>query len=348
MSKLSRARVQRDRLSGSNAQARPLENVLLLAFSLLLASCVTGEPSITTDAIDSKQSKTSPDADQTAEDAQEAIASAVPDTDIFVFHIDPDTAEIVTGFQANVTQRAGYDNQPKYLPGGNSFLFSSILDGRQSDVYRYDDAREQLVQVTSTAVSEYSPTPRPDGSFSAVVVEEDGTQRLWTYTGGGEGANAIRGDVTGIGYHAWLDEQLAVFIVSEPLMHLDVIGASDTSRYTLAVNPGRSLHALPDGNGFSFVQHLENESSRLNSWDGERIQWLANMPEGVEDMTWLPDGRALTVSNGHLMVWSDDARSWRQAADLSTWLPGEVTRLAINDAATRLAIVSQMSKAETE
>ena len=326
---------------------------ILLCVVVCISSCVTGA---TGDAASSAEAQTTKPADnETAantqesadDDPQQDIASAVPDTDIFVFKIDPDSAQIVRSFDANVTNRAGYDNQPSYLPGSNNFVFSSILDGRQSDVYEYQEDSKALVQRTATALSEYSPTPLASGGFSSVVVEADGTQRLWRFSPTGRALAPIREDVTGVGYHAWLaDNQLALFIVDEPLMHLDVVDASDSLRYTLAVNPGRSLHARPGTNTLSFVQHLEGEAARLMNWDGTRIEALVTMPEGVEDLTWLPDGRALTVANGQLLVWTPGAKGWQSRFNFGTRFPGEVTRLAVNDRATRLAIVSSMTPSD--
>ncbi|MFK8030396.1 MAG: hypothetical protein AB8G18_09155 [Gammaproteobacteria bacterium] len=321
----------------------PHQPVKAVCFGLILSlmcSCAVVE---TPDSTADTQPATQAVKDDNDSDPQAAIASDVPDTDIFVFQIDLAAAQLVVSFDANVTSRAGYDNQPGYIPGTNDLLFSSILDGRQSDVHRYVESSGVLTQITTTELSEFSPTPLAQGGFSAVVVEEDGTQRLWRYAESGNAVESIRGDVTGVGYHAWLkNDQLGLFIVDEPLMHLDVAGVSDTSRYTLAVNPGRSLHARPVTETLSFVQHREGELSRLMDWDGEKVTALVDMPEKVEDMTWLPDGRAITISNGKLLAWATGDKQWQEVADLSAYLPGDVTRLSVNDSGTRLAVVSSM------
>ena len=43
-------------------------------------------------------------------------AAQVPSTDVFVFRVDGTSL----GDPLRVTDREGYDNQPKFLPGGNS------------------------------------------------------------------------------------------------------------------------------------------------------------------------------------------------------------------------------------
>ncbi|MEM7081861.1 MAG: hypothetical protein AAF465_03940 [Pseudomonadota bacterium] len=321
----------------------------LLTTLAVVTACMPSALPPDTSEIDPQSESVDHDAvadEASTDDAQQAIAATVPDTDIFVFVINPATDAIATRFLANVTQRAGYDNQPAYVPGTNDFLFASILDGRQSDVYRFHSRDRSLSQVTSTSLSEYSPTPI-DSGFSAVVVEGDGTQRLWRYDALGEADVPIREDVTGVGYHAWLpDDQLALFVVDQPLMHLDVVTVQSTERYVLTVNGGRSLHRRPDTGTLSFVQHLPGAPSRLMDWNGSELTFLVDMPVDVEDLTWLPDGRALTVVDGKLLSWSPGDESWQAHADLSTYLPGTVTRLAVNDTATRLAIVSSMPPLE--
>ena len=94
---------------------------------------------------------------------------------------------VSVGVPVNVTARPGYDNQPFFLPNGRAFLYTSIREDSQADIYRYDIAARTSIRLTSTRESEYSPTPLPDGSgFSAVRVEADSTQRLHPFQFQGE------------------------------------------------------------------------------------------------------------------------------------------------------------------
>ena len=85
-----------------------------------------------------------------------------------------------------MTNRAGYDSQPYFLPDSSGFLFASIGDDGQADVYSYDLSSGAVARLTDTPESEFSPTPMTDGGFSTVRVEMDQAQRLWAFDNDGE------------------------------------------------------------------------------------------------------------------------------------------------------------------
>ncbi|HXI35270.1 MAG TPA: hypothetical protein VNH63_14395, partial [Gemmatimonadales bacterium] len=73
-------------------------------------------------------------------------AAQVPATDIFVATLKG----WQVGTPVNVTHRAGYDNQPGFLPGGRAFLYTVIGDDAQADIYRYDLAAGKSTRLTTT------------------------------------------------------------------------------------------------------------------------------------------------------------------------------------------------------
>src|SRR5258706_3624081 len=105
-----------------------------------------------------------------------------PATDIYLAELRVSHGRASVGVPVNVTARPGYDKQPMFLHDGRAFLYTSIREDSQADIYRYDIARRTSSRVTATRESEYSPTPLPDGTgFSVVRVEADSTQRLWAF-----------------------------------------------------------------------------------------------------------------------------------------------------------------------
>src|SRR6266850_1590572 len=93
-------------------------------------------------------------------------------TDIFVIDLRTTPGgKLKLGRPVKITNWAGYNNQPSFLPDGKSILYTSIRD-KQADIYRYDLRAAATTQITNTAESEYSPTLMPDGkSISVVRVE---------------------------------------------------------------------------------------------------------------------------------------------------------------------------------
>src|SRR6266550_6831098 len=130
-------------------------------------------------------------------------AQGPPSTDIFLVPLSIEDGRPVVGMPINVTNRPGYDNQPSFTPDGRAFLFTSIHDGGQSDIYRYDLASKQITRVTTTPESEYSATVMPGGErFSVVRVETDSTQRLWSFALNGSDPKVVLEALKPVGYSA--------------------------------------------------------------------------------------------------------------------------------------------------
>src|SRR5947209_1280001 len=93
---------------------------------------------------------------------------APPATDIFVIDLTTSPGgKLKLGQPVKITNWAGYNNQPSFLPDGKSILYTSIRD-KQADIYRYDLRAASTTQVTNTPESEYSPTLMPDGKSISV------------------------------------------------------------------------------------------------------------------------------------------------------------------------------------
>src|SRR5829696_8894698 len=146
-------------------------------------------------------------------------------TEVFLAPLTAAGGQLAVGKPENISNSAGYDNQPFFAPGGETIFFTSArgeatskCGSPQTDVYRFDVASRNVVRVTDTPDCEYSPTVPPDGKHLSVIqVEPDGTQRLWKFTIDGRSPTLVLRDVKPVGYHAWLDEgTLALFVLGQP------------------------------------------------------------------------------------------------------------------------------------
>ncbi|MFK8016076.1 MAG: TolB family protein [Gammaproteobacteria bacterium] len=274
-----------------------------------------------------------------ADDANAAIAATVPSTDIVMIRLAPLLAGEAVPAATVVTQRRGYDNQPSFSPDGRSVWFSSISDDQQADVFRYDMASGRIARVTQTAESEYSPTPLGGGAFSCIQVALDGTQRLWRYTDGVPEA-AIRADITGVGYHAWLrPEMLALFIVDEP-MRLETVTLDGAPPRTVATNIGRSLHRTSRGT-LAYVQKDADGRGTLLEYDPESNagRLRAKLPVDGEDLVWLADGSALIANGRSIYRLPSAGSSWQELGDLTRSVAGDISRMAVSPNGEWLALV---------
>lgn len=273
-----------------------------------------------------------------------AVASAhgqgAPSTDIWLVTLDLNASPPTLGEPRNLTDRDGYDNQPLFEPEGDSLLFTSQRDG-QTDIYKARLSIAPIQQLTHTAESEYSATVMPNGhEFSVIQVESDGTQRLWAFRRDGSAARLLLENVAPVGYHAWTpDQALALFILGEPatlqLADLHADGAS-----VMAEDIGRSLHALPDGSGFSFLQRVDGVW-RIRALDlaSGNLTELGLPFEESQDMAWTPDGRIVMASGSQVAIRSIEG-DWQVIGNLADAGLSELTRVAVHPDGDFLAVVA--------
>lgn len=279
-----------------------------------------------------------------------AQARATASEDIFVVEVTVSRGKFQFGRPANITARAGYDNQPSFLPDGRSLLYTSQREGEQTDIYRYDFADGQSTRLTATPESEYSPTPVPGGKFFSVVrVEADKTQRLWKFPLAGGGApSLVLPNIKPVGYHLWLDARtLALFVLGgEGRPNTLQLAPTDNSFLdTIHVNIGRALHLVPRREAFSFVHKISPDQWVIKTFDlkTKRSAAIAPTLPGSEDLTWTPRGTILSAQDSKLYELDPaaPAPAWQLLADFSAAGLKRITRLALSPKADRLALVAQ-------
>jgi hypothetical protein len=246
----------------------------------------------------------------------------------------------------NITDRAGYDNQPSFAADGASVFFTSVRDDAQADIYRYDVRTRATARVTATAPeSEYSATPIDGGrAISVVRVERDSAQRLWRFPLDGAAPTVILERIRPVGYHAWVDDHtLALFVLGSP----NSLQIADTRRGTadtLATGIGRSLHRIPGSARVSFVRKVSATEWWIESLDPKTRarERLVRLPDGVEDHAWLADGSVVCGRGSRLLRWSrGGGDDWRELADFSGAGIQGITRLAVSPQGDRIAFVAE-------
>jgi dipeptidyl aminopeptidase/acylaminoacyl peptidase len=267
-----------------------------------------------------------------------------PATNIFLVDLRTTAAgNLKPGQPVKITDWAGYNNQPSFLPDGRSILYTSIRD-KQADIYRYDLSGATTTQVTNTPESEYSPTVMPDGkSISVVRVEADGTQRLWKFPLAGGGPALILENIKPVGYHLWIDaDTLALFILGKPNT-LQLVDVRSGKAERIADNPGRILRRVPHQNKFSFVQKVSDQEWLVKIFDlkTHSIATFIKTFPGAEDYAWTPSGVLLMANGSKLFSRKESDFAWVELADFGNAGLKNITRIAINPKGDKIAIVAR-------
>ena len=263
-----------------------------------------------------------------------ASAQAAPDPDIFLVTITLTGKLAVTGAR-NLTNRAGYDNQPNWSRDGRTLFFTSQRGDGQADIYRIGGTgTDTAVRVTLTSPeSEYSATPIPGkNAISVIRVERDSTQRLWSIPLDGSASSVILERIKPVGYHTWVsDTLLALFVLGSPntlQLASTITGRADT----ITTSIGRSLRTTRDGQ-VSFVHKVSNDEWWLTLLDPTTRQQkrLVRMPRRVEDYDWTPGGIVL-IGEGSVLKSYDPQRGgdWETVADLAPLGLTGITRLSVS------------------
>ena len=137
------------------------------------------------------------------------LAEEPPNSDIVLFDITRADGRMKLTHPKVVAKSPGYDNQPFFGEDSQSVYFTRIEDGNADLwVWSPESGEENL---TASDWSEYSPTvvPNSQGLLSTVVVEEDDTQRLWTFSPYA-GFQLLFPLIQPVGYHAWSGEKVAL------------------------------------------------------------------------------------------------------------------------------------------
>lgn len=278
--------------------------------------------------------------------------NAPPSTDIYLAPLTTRGAKLVVGRPINVTKRHGYDNQPAFTPDSRSMLFTSVREDGQADIYRYDLRNRTTTRVTATPESEYSATVYGDGTrFSVVRVERDSTQRLWSFALDGSDPRPVFESIKPVGYHAWIDSTTAaLFILGNPNT-LVVADIRSPIVDTVARDVGRSLVALPNGGGFSFLERMRDSTWALTAVDVRRTRTgrhlmvlpVARMAAGAEYVAWLTPRQAISGVDGKLILWSRERGplSWSELTNLARHGVRRISRLAVSPDHRWLAIVGE-------
>ena len=286
-----------------------------------------------------------------------ALQPVPPDTEIYLATLSSREERLVIGSPVNISNSAGYDNQPAFTEDGKTILFTSARGGTSksgssrptpTDIYAYDIGSAMVRRITATPEGEYSPTLTPDGRHISVVrVEADGTQRLWRFTREGRDPSLVLPDIKPVGYHAWVDQRrLALFVLGEPPT-LQLTSTSGEAS-VMAKGIGRSILRIPGG-GVSYVQ-VEGgteEARRLTVMeldpDTRLTRPLVAAVAGAAeaDLAWMRDGTLLMAHAGTLYSWRRGRTGWVAAADLAALGLRNVSRIAVSPAGDRISIVAQ-------
>ncbi len=284
------------------------------------------------------------------------LAQAPPNTNIYLFDlIAADTNDyqlaqpkFLTNFNAS-----GYNNQPVFINNDEMMLTVQVPGESQTDLYHLNLADRVKTRFTGTYEGEYSADlmpalrgkiPNPQISCVRVATDENKTQYLWQYPfDRSSQGSAILEDLTGVGYYAWSSiSKVVLFIVGEPHT-LVAVDLKTNDQVTITSNIGRCLRKFPNGD-IAFVHMIDEKTWLLKRLNMSTYQpeLVTAMLEGVEDFALLKDGTFLMAQGSKIYKFNRSKDiSWKEIADLSRYGLRDISRMAVNAAGDKVALVNE-------
>jgi len=236
-------------------------------------------------------------------------------TEIWLMDLMQSDGKVSAKNELKVTNNDFYDNQPCFSKDGSMIWYASMPDTTQSDLFSYNLKLKETKQVTNTPESEYQPFPIPfyKDKLSIVRVDADGAQRLYILNG-----------------------------VGGALHQYDLI-----PQQSILIMPnggfGRCLAKIPGSDNLSYVKFDADKKASIMKFDfvDQTRTIIIEMPEGVEDYAWAPDGKIYIGNKGKLFYYDvkSETGQWAEVADFSKSI-GNFYRMAISPKGDKIAVVS--------
>lgn len=275
----------------------------------------------------------------------DVFAQSTMESEIYLADVRIKEGNIYFGAAKNMTNNKGYDNQPYFL-NDSVMLYTRIDDDLQADIYSYYLKRKKHNNFTNTPISEYSARLTPSQQAIGVVeVEQDSTQRIWTYDLNGQNGKVMIPYFDSVGYYAWLnDSSVAAFILTEP-PSLQICSTKRPKIKTVATNIGRCLQV--SNNQHLYFTQLENDSVRwLCSLEPNgTITRLIEFYKGVEDFA-ISNNNLIFCAKGALIYYSDNNYNlgWRLCGNFESAGITNINRIALSPDNKKIALVEVLKK----
>ena len=263
------------------------------------------------------------------------------DTEVYLFDYSNSKPLPLLTNPKNISNNPGYDNQPSFSKNGKFIYFSSTRNG-QTDILRFDIKNDKKKWISKTIGGEYSPQEISKNHLSAVRLDPDGKQLLYSYKISRNHSKVLVENKK-IGYYAWINsKELLCFVLGEP-NSLQLINLKSNESILVDEIIGRSVHKIPNSKLMSYISKKTDLWS-INSFDpvSKETSTIISTVEGSEDLTWTNNGVILMSDGNSLFSFhSGYDKDWKFIIDFKEFDLTNISRISLDRENNYIAIVAE-------
>ena len=266
------------------------------------------------------------------------------DTEVYLFDYSNSKPLPILTNPKNISNNPGYDNQPSFSKNGKFIFFSSTRNG-QTDILRFDIKNDKKKWISQTIGGEYSPQEISKNHLSAVRLDPDGKQLLYSYKISRDHPKVLVENKK-IGYYAWINsKELLCFVLGEP-NSLQTINLKSNDSILVDEIIGRSIHKIPNSKLMSYISK-KTDSWSINSFDpvSKETSKIINTVKGSEDLTWTNNGEILMSDGNSLFSFHPGYdEDWKFVIDFKEFDLTNISRISLDRGNNYIAIVAEAIK----
>lgn len=271
------------------------------------------------------------------------IFAQAPNSEIYLFSIEKTDGKYSFSNPKNISDNAGYDNQPPFSLDGKSILFTTNRREGNFDIYEYQIAEMKISPLVTSEDNEYT-AKELDGETITFVREGKTDQTMTVYKMNRETkketpAFSVKEPIA---YYAFNGKGDALVWVRYAFMMHFVNTEKSINRYAANYAQPSVPHLIPGTDKFSFMVRHPDDSLWIKEFDPETeaVRPIITSKDGKKDYAWMPDGSLLVGSGSKLFRFDEKTdRAWVEIADLSSFGIKEITRMVVSSDGKYLALV---------
>ncbi|MBX7172081.1 MAG: hypothetical protein K1X72_14045 [Pyrinomonadaceae bacterium] len=272
-----------------------------------------------------------------------SVYSQQPNPEIFLFSVEKNADKFTFSAGKNITNNAGYDNQPSFSLDNRSILFTSNRNGKDTNIYEYLLADGKTEQITTSEDNEY--TAKDFDGKTINFIREGKTQEMTIYkfdrqTKQESPALKIKEPVA---YYAFNSKGDALVWVRYAFFIHWVNTEKNINRFVSDYAQPSTPQFIPNTDNFSFIKRLPNDELWINEFNpsNQAVRPIVQPKDSKITYCWLPDGSLLTGSGTKLFKFDEKTdKRWVEIADLASFGIKDIGRVAVSSDGKNLALVS--------